>query len=162
MNMKIMWMIVGVLTVIIISLAAILFATPAHAPTTEVENGGNVQPAPSPEQLPDTALHDRVMVNSPKPGTTVNRDFRITGEAPGNWYFEASFPYKIIAPNGDVLAQSFCQAQSDWMTTKQVPYVCNVQVAVDYAGKATVVLMKDNPSGLPEHEDAIDFQITVK
>ncbi len=41
---------------------------------------------------PNAPLRDRVKVTSPARNATVGVTFAVKGEAPGNWYFEASFP----------------------------------------------------------------------
>ncbi len=149
---------------IIAVLAWLLIATPVDAPTIpDIEKGATGTPqSPSGTYDPNAPLHDRVFVTSPEPGSTVGKTFQLKGEAPGNWYFEASFPIKVIDPEGNTLANSYGQAQSDWMTTNQVPFVGEVKIEKAYSGPATVVIMKDNPSGLPEHDDSIDFQIIVR
>jgi hypothetical protein len=163
MTNKLLWLFLIASIFIIAVLSWLLFATPANAPTIESPaNTGQVTPLPVPSVQQDTALRDRVLVSSPKPGSTVGKTFQIRGEAPGNWHFEASFPLKVIDPKGNTLANSYCQAQGEWMTTDQVPFLCNVSITGSYSGPATLILMKDNPSGLPEHDDSIDFQVVIQ
>src|SRR3989338_2326525 len=59
---------------------------------------------------------------SVKAGDTVQPPLTITGEARGSWFFEASFPIKVIDQDGNVLANSYVQAQSEWMTADYVPF----------------------------------------
>lgn len=165
MTNKILWMFLIFSIVIIGVLAWLLIATPVQAPTipngSTTENGTGT-PSPSGTYDPNAPLNQRVFVTSPEPGTTVGKTFQVKGEAPGNWYFEASFPVKVIDPQGNTLANSYGQAQSEWMTTDQVPFIAEVKIEKAYTGPATVIIMKDNPSGLPEHDDSIDFQIVIK
>ncbi|MAZ67755.1 hypothetical protein CL652_03230 [bacterium] len=88
----------------------------------------------------------------------------IEGEARGMWYFEASFPIKIVLPNGVVLGKGYAQAQEDWMTEEVVPFSAEVALAEgapEYVGTAALVLEKANPSGLPENAAQFTTTITV-
>jgi hypothetical protein len=166
MNMKngTWWVIIVILFLIIIGLAWLLFVTP-----TPTDNGQNATSTPGQTDTntgtssgtTSGALHDRVVVDAPKSGQTVFQSFTITGKAPGNWYFEATFPIKVVDPQGNTVASGIGNALSDWMTTEDVAFTADIKVA-NYAGPATLVLMKDNPSGLPENEDSVSIPITIK
>lgn len=103
-----------------------------------------------------------VVVTNPTPGSVTGKTFTVTGKARGTWYFEASFPVKVLDKNGNVLATGIAQAQSDWMTTEFVPFKVTITVPNSYIGKATLVLNKDNPSGLPEKEASVSFPFTIE
>ncbi len=159
MNTRIMWGVVTFLFVVIIVLLYFLVVTPAHAPTivqTATTTGQNTTPGTNPP------LHERVVVTSPKSGATVEKTFEVKGEAPGNWYFEASFPIQVRDADGNVIARTHANALSDWMTESQVPFSTTLNIDGSYSGPATLILMKDNPSGLPEHDDALEIPIVIK
>ncbi len=107
-------------------------------------------------------LSARVRVESPKEGTTVGVTFKVLGEAPGNWYFEASFPIQVRDGEGNVIGRGIAQSKSDWMTTAQVPFAASITIKEGYHGPATLILLKDNPSGLPEHDDSVSFDIVIR
>jgi hypothetical protein len=98
----------------------------------------------------------------PFPGAVTGKQFLVTGKARGTWYFEASFPVEILDKNGRVLTSGPAQALSDWMTTDFVSFSATMTVPTSYIGKATVVLKKGNPSGLPEYDAFISFPITIE
>ncbi len=98
---------------------------------------------------------DLIKIDSPRPNTVVTSPFEITGQARGTWYFEASFPVKLLDADGNVLAQVPAQAQSDWMTENFVPYKVTLEFIAPATDTGTLVLEKDNPSGLPEHDDSL-------
>lgn len=154
-----MWVVVILLLVVIAVLAWFLFALPAPVQTpvatTTPVGGGTTTPDPK------TPLHDRVVITSPKAGSTVGTTFTVTGEAPGNWYFEASFPVQVYDKNHSKLVSVPAQAKGDWMTTEQVPFEVTLTVT-GYTGPATLVLLKDNPSGLPENEDSVEIPIVIQ
>lgn len=160
MKGKLGWSIVTILFVIILVLTWILFAVPApaHAPTVSTSSSQ----AATTTTLPDQPLHTRVIVNSPVTNATVGQTFTIKGEAPGNWFFEATFPIQVRDKDNNKIGQTIAQAQSDWMTTSQVPFTANVTLSAAYHGAATLVFLRDNPSGLPENDDSLEVPIVVQ
>ncbi len=103
-----------------------------------------------------------ITVSLPFPGAVVGKQFSVIGKARGTWYFEASFPVQVLDKDGNVLVSTPAQAQGDWMTEEFVPFKADLTIPESYIGPATLVLKKDNPSGLAEHEASISFPITVE
>ena len=62
---------------------------------------------------------------------------------------------------GNVVGRATATAQGEWMTEKQVTFTAMMQIDATFHGEAILILMKDNPSGMPEHDDAIELSITV-
>lgn len=108
------------------------------------------------------ASADMIRVSTPPPGAVVGKEFKVMGEARGNWFFEASFPIEVYGKNGEKLATGIAQAQGEWMTTDFVPYVADIKVPDSYIGPATVVLRKDNPSGEARFDASASYQITIE
>lgn len=108
-----------------------------------------------------TVLGTLITVSEPVSGAIVSNDFYVRGEARGPWYFEASFPIEVRSDSGRVVGHGIAQAQGDWMTKDFVPFSAEVHIA-GYAGPATLILRKDNPSGLPEHDDSISIPVVVR
>lgn len=106
-----------------------------------------------------TVSHSLIRVTSPLAGATISSPVTITGEARGNWYFEASFPVKILDANGKELGVSYAQAQGEWMTTDFVPFRSTLTFSTPTTPTGTLVLEKDNPSGLPENADEIRIPV---
>ena len=92
----------------------------------------------------------------------VKSPLTVSGEARGNWYFEASFPVKILDANGNQLGIIPAQAQSEWMTTDFVPFSTSLVFSTSTTDTGTLVLEKDNPSGLPEHADEVRIPIRFR
>ncbi|MCB9818599.1 hypothetical protein H6788_00215 [Candidatus Nomurabacteria bacterium] len=106
---------------------------------------------------------DMIVVENPHPGGVVGKEFVVTGEARGNWFFEASFPIEVIGADGNVIAGSFATAEGDWMTTEFVSFKSEmIDLPSAYIGPATLVLKKDNPSGLPENDASLSIPIVVE
>ena len=106
-----------------------------------------------------------ISVTTPAPNALVTSPLTVTGEARGTWYFEASFPVELFDANGLMLAQVPAQAQGEWMTTDFVPFSVTLTFSVPTTKTGTLVLKKDNPSGLPEFDDELRIPVvfgTVK
>lgn len=111
-------------------------------------------------RAPQPDMTNLIRATSPKPNETIKSPLAITGEARGNWYFEASFPVKLLDGNGNFIAQWYAEALSDWMTTEFVPFKATLVFPAQPAGTTgMLVLEKDNPSGLPEHADELRIPI---
>ena len=92
-----------------------------------------------------------VFVNSIKAGATVTSPLTVSGEAQGNWFFEASFPVVLKNEIGKTIATGIAQAEGDWMTTDFVPFSTILEFKNLKTQKGNLVFVKDNPSGLPEY-----------
>ena len=108
-----------------------------------------------------------IRLTSPRPNQTVKSPIIITGEARGNWFFEASFPVSITNWDGLIIGEGIATAQGDWMTEDFVPFTATLNfnstsTATVYSRKATLILKKDNPSGLPEHDDALEIPVVIE
>lgn len=107
-----------------------------------------------------TGLADRVRLDSPAPGATVGSPLSVVGVAPGPWYFEAVFPVRLVDARGRTVADTFAQAEGEWMTEELVPFRAAVRFAPPGTETGTLVLERSNPSGLPEH--AAEVRIPVR
>lgn len=106
---------------------------------------------------------DEIQVDLPMPKGVVGKEFKIVGKARGgDWYFEGSFPVIIIDNSGKIIFESYASALDDWMTTDYVPFEGKVKIESNYIGEATLLLKKDNPSGLSEYDASCSFPITIE
>ena len=116
--------------------------------------------------VPASVAHGDIRVTSPQPGDSVGSPIRITGEARGYWFFEASFPVVVVDWDGIILAEGIATANGDWMTESFVPFTAEIEYAEpsvpDFNTRGAIILKKDNPSGLPENDDAIEIPITFR
>jgi hypothetical protein len=108
------------------------------------------------------ASADNIVVSKPLPEEKVVQTFSVQGEARGGWYSEASFPIEVEDANGQLLTTSIAQAQGEWMTELFVPFSASVTIPNTYHGSATVVLKKDNPSGMSENDGSLSFPIVIE
>ena len=103
-----------------------------------------------------------IRLDNPRPNQIIQSPLTIKGEARGYWFFEASFPVILTNWDGLIIAQGIATAKGEWMTTEFVPFEATLQFIVDrntYSNRGFLILRKDNPSGLPEHDDALEIPI---
>lgn len=127
--------------------------SPVTTPTTS---------APDDVQLHIDSKADLIVMDTPVRDSVVVSPITITGKARGTWFFEASFPITIVDWDGRIIGEGHAEAQSDWMTTEFVPFIANVTFAVPENTpyrRGAIILRKDNPSGLPQNDDALEIPV---
>ena len=100
---------------------------------------------------------DLIRVENPRPNQLIGDSLVIKGEARGFWFFEASFPIKLVDANNNEIpiAPAFAVALGEWMTENFVPFQATIEFETPSTQKGTLILKKDNPSGLPENDDEL-------
>jgi len=157
--------IIALLIIIIVLLVWLLIVQKAEAPTvqpsvsTTTNDAGTPAPPPAPAATP---LHSRIVVTYPQANASVPKKFTVTGKAPGNWFNEAQAPAMVQDENGDKVGIGQMQAKGDWMTTDLVNFTADITIDQAYSGPATLVLLKDNESGLPQNDDSLEIPITIQ
>lgn len=113
-------------------------------------------------EKPVSRYKDLIAVSLPPANGMVASPMTVRGEARGQWYFEASFPITVVDWDGVIIGEGYAQAQGDWMTTEYVPFKGTVTFTVPdntpYR-RGAVIFKKDNPSGLPEYDDAFELPV---
>jgi benzodiazapine receptor len=107
---------------------------------------------------------DLIQVETPKANEIISSPLIIKGKARGSWFFEADFPIVLTDWDGRIIAESYATAQGEWMTEDFVPFEGLLEfekpeIIGEFAKRGTLILQKDNPSGLPEYDDALEFTI---
>lgn len=114
---------------------------------------------------------DLIVVEEPQPLSVVRSPLTVRGEARGMWYFEADFPIMITDWNGVIIGEWYASAlldpndpDSTWMTESFVPFEGTLEFEVpedigEFSRRGTLIFQKDNPSGLPQHDDALEIPI---
>ncbi len=110
--------------------------------------------------------HPLISLTSIKDGDVVGSPLKLEGEARGYWFFEGSFPVVLTNWDGLIIAEGFATAEGEWMTEEFVPFKGELTYTSpykagdpDFMKRGSLILKKDNPSGLPENDDA--FELTV-
>jgi hypothetical protein len=130
------------------------------APEAPVPPPSEPPATPPPDAPAEPVEHnDLIRVTSPRPNQLVTSPIIVEGEARGNWYFEASFPVTLYDANGEVMVQHYAMTSSEWMTTDYVPFRTEIRYEDPPTATGTLVLSKDNPSGLPENDDQVSIDV---
>lgn len=109
--------------------------------------------------IPEVPTNPKIRVKSPAANDSVSSPLIIKGEARGNWYFEASFPIALYDANNVLLVEAPAQADGEWMTENFVPFELTLTFPKPRTSNGKLVLKKDNPSGLPEHDEQIEIPV---
>lgn len=107
---------------------------------------------------------DLIRLDSPQPGEVIESPLTISGQARGYWFFEASFPVILTNWDGLIIAEGFATAEGEWMTEEFVPFTAELTFEKPelYRERGALILQKDNPSGLPEHDDALEIPVSFE
>lgn len=104
-----------------------------------------------------------IVVTSPIRDEAISSPLSIVGQARGKWFFEGSFPVALLDSYGNTIAEGHVTAQGEWMTEDFVKFIGNLQFNNYIKGtEGTLVLKRDNPSGLRQFDDSIEIPITFK
>jgi len=154
--MKTLLIIVAVLVVLVLGKVLLDVKDSQPSPSTSITETPD---SPATEVTEESSKADLIQVESPKAGDQITSPVMITGKARGVWYFEASFPITILDETGKVLGRGHAEAKSDWTTSDFVFFTATISFTKSTTKTGTILLEKDNPSGLPEHADSIKVLI---
>jgi len=97
-------------------------------------------------------------IYSPKIGESVNSPLKIIGRVKGGWFFEGSFPVKLMDKKGNIFAESYASSiNGDWMNGGWIEISANVSFLNQSITEGFIVFEKDNPSGI----DAYDYSVSM-
>ena len=132
--------------IIFILLGILIFVQPAKGPAAPVS------PSPSSAAQPAVSSDGHLKITFPLPHDLISDPVAITGTVTGGgWFFEGSFPIKILDGHGVIVGNGIAQAQGDWMSTGTVPFAATIRFGASCFGPTTILFAKDNPSGLPQN-----------
>jgi hypothetical protein len=104
-----------------------------------------------------------IVVDSPAAGDFVTSPLRVRGQARGSWFFEGDFPLVLTDGRGKVVAKGFCTAKKEWMTDEFVPFEGTLEFRKPSSGdKGMLIFKRNNPTGRPEHDDALEVPVFFK
>ncbi|MBU2545354.1 Gmad2 immunoglobulin-like domain-containing protein [Patescibacteria group bacterium] len=105
---------------------------------------------------------DLIRIDNPRPNQEIQSPLAINGEARGYWFFEGDFPIELINSDGEIIVQGVATAKTEWMTEDFVQFETLLEFEKPENNRGTLILRKDNPSGLPENEDALEIPVVFK
>lgn len=119
-------------------------------------------PAPSPAAAGTTYVSAKgvsITLYRPDSNATVSSPLAVIGEVPGSWSFEASFPVQLLDGSGHLLARTSGHLLGNWMTGQPVPFSAQLTYTAKPSGDGSLVLLKDNPSGLAANDDSVTIPV---
>ncbi|MDD5098255.1 MAG: Gmad2 immunoglobulin-like domain-containing protein [Candidatus Pacebacteria bacterium] len=138
--------------VVIIVISSVFFLL---KPADKVIKNNSLQTIPSKDDL--------IVVESLVSNSEISSPLTIVGKARGTWFFEASFPIVITDWDGLIIAEGYATANGDWMTKDYVPFSATIEFTrPSYETRGFLILKKDNPSGLPENDNALEIPVIFK
>lgn len=108
---------------------------------------------------------EMIRLSNIREGQAISSPLVIEGEARGGWFFEGSFPVVLTDWDGLIIAEGVAQAQGDWMVDDFVDFRAELEFNKPdtiVSNRAALILKKDNPSGLPENDDALEITVFFK
>jgi len=113
---------------------------------------------------------DLIRIDFPRPNDKISSPLKVTGQARGYWFFEGDFPVVLVDWDGRIITQGIAQVQEGpedengvgWMTEDFVPFEAELEFLTpntSVSDLGALILQKDNPSGLPENDDALEIPI---
>lgn len=105
---------------------------------------------------------DLINLDTPKPNEIIKSPLTLEGSARGFWFFEASFPIRLLDANGKQIAISHAESIGNWMTIEMVPFRGVLEFTAPATDTGTLVLEKDNPSALPENANEIRVPVRFR
>lgn len=103
-----------------------------------------------------------IVTARPLPNTVVKSPLNVEGAARGKWFFEASFPVKIVDDNGKVLGTANATTTENWMTEDYVPFKATLTFEESTTSTGKLILEKDNPSGQAENADQLEIPVKFR
>lgn len=103
-----------------------------------------------------------VMLDNMPAGSVIQSPVTLHGKARGNWFFEASFPVRVLDAQGNVVGESTARADANWQTVEYVPFTATVNFSQPKTDTGFIEFAKDNPSGLPEMEASTRMPVRFK
>jgi|GEM_PF-981424 len=132
-------------------------------PATCITKDGKsfIQPTPDNTQSsPSTGSLTEVVVTEPVSGAFVANSFIVRGTVPPGWMFEGVFPVELQNAKGIAIAQATGTElePGSWSSGSPIAFTATVEFPAT-TGKGTLVLKKDNPSGLPENDRSFKLPV---
>lgn len=126
---------------------------------------------PPPEVPADIKAHidekaEFITLTTPVPNGVITSPLLLQGQARGYWFFEASFPIVLTNWDGLIIAEGYATADGEWMTENFVPFTATLEFVnpyiegnPDFMKRGSLILQRDNPSDLPENDNALEIPV---
>lgn len=101
-----------------------------------------------------------ILLENPLRETVIGSPLEIKGKARGTWFFEGDFPVMLTDWDGKIISEGYVTAKGNWMTEEFVQFEGILEFEKpSFGDRGTLILQKDNPSDIPEFDDALEIPI---
>ncbi len=115
------------------------------------------------DNIREPFIEENIVIYSPLESSVISSPLRVSGQARGSWFFEASAPIEVLDENGVSIGQKYITAEGDWMTTGFVPFTGEVSFVVpDGVSSGFVLFKKDNPSGESKFDESVSVPVRFR
>lgn len=152
-------LILGIFLILVIAVTSILAWRSTYEVVPNNNQATTTDTAQATSTSTTTAQTAAVLLDAGQDLNAVASPLYIQGRAKGTWYFEANLPIKLVDANGAVLAQAGAHAEGNWMTADYVPFTATLTFSKPTTATGTLIVSKDNPSGLPQNDASISFPV---
>lgn len=105
------------------------------------------------------SIEGEIVVDSPLMNEAVKSPLQVSGQAVGPWFFEGSFPVRLLNGDGQEVASGVATSTESWMTEDFIPFTVDLTFNPGTSKSGTLILEKDNPSGLPENAGKLEVPV---
>lgn len=102
---------------------------------------------------------EKITLIAPDIAKPLKSPLKIKGKAPGNYFFEATFPIIIQDKNGKTIGNAIAQANGDWMTEDYIEFSAELTFSKPETKTGMLIFANDNPSDLPENAKSEKFEV---
>lgn len=104
-------------------------------------------------------LEGDITVTAPLEDAVVYSPLEIKGLAKGPWFFEGSMPVSLYDAEDKLVVSGVLTAVGDSMIEDFVPFEGKLVFPPQTGEVGKLVIMADNPSGLPENDKKVELKI---
>ncbi len=133
---------------------------PENPKDATISKDGQADFSANPEKEPGlVAVARNISVDSLVSHDKISSPLKVRGRARGSWFSEGVFPIQLIDGDNQVLASGQAKAQGEWMTENFVEFTAELAFIPGQSKSATLILFRDNPSGLPENAEQLEIPV---
>lgn len=105
---------------------------------------------------------NKLVLENLKDGDIVDEGFEVKGKVSGEWFFEGTFPVRVLNEQGEIIKSLSATTQDDWRTSDLVSFTFKLDTQLEQESIVVLRFEKSNPSGLEENDDYAQVTITIK
>ncbi len=109
-----------------------------------------------------SAKGQTLILDNIKSGDTVDLGFEVKGSVTGDWFFEGTFPVRVLNQQGEIVETLSAEALEEWTTEEAVPFSFKIDMDLEEESIVVLKFEKSNPSDLEESNDSAEITVTLK